>query len=154
MVDEVRDALSEYKVVGLKGLEVAYSEKYTNRLAMPYPPPDFDIARIEITTVNGKGWFRDTKPATITYRPLPLMYPQQFYSPKYKVASNVTVPDYRATLYWEPNINTDQNGKARVSFYTSDIKDKYTIKISGIDTNGGIGDGSFKLNDNAKAQTF
>jgi hypothetical protein len=45
----------------------------------------------------------------------------------------------------QPNITTNQNGKANVSFYTS-IKGAYTIKISGVDVTGGIGDGTFKLN--------
>jgi len=113
-----------------------------------------DIAVVLITTKKGSGWYKNRAPSVVTYRPLPVMYPQQFYSPKYNVASNVTVPDYRATLYWEPNISTDQNGKARLSFYTSDVKGKYTIKIAGTDASGGIGDGSFKLNENAKAQPF
>jgi hypothetical protein len=62
------------------------------------------------------------------------------------VVSTVVEPDFRSTLYWEPNITTDQNGKAKVSFYTSDIKEKYTVKIAGVDVNGDIGDGSLKLN--------
>ncbi|TSJ42654.1 hypothetical protein FO440_00230 [Mucilaginibacter corticis] len=147
---DVMDALGDYKLPGLIGLEISYSRKYTNRLCFACDP----FAVVQVTTAKGMGWYRRKPVGVVSYRPLPLLYPQQFYSPKYNVTSNVTVPDYRTTLYWDPNITTDQNGKARVSFYTSDIKDKYTIKISGIDTNGGIGDGSFKLNDNTKGQTF
>jgi len=44
------------------------------------------------------------------------------------------------------NITTDQNGKAKVSFYTSDINGKYTVKIAGLNADGQLGDGTFKLN--------
>ncbi|NNU34369.1 hypothetical protein HK413_09865 [Mucilaginibacter sp. S1162] len=54
-------------------------------------------------------------------------------------------PDYRATLYWEPNITTDQNGKAKVSFYTSDIASKYTVTVAGVDVTGWIGDSQIKI---------
>jgi hypothetical protein len=139
---DVINALSEYKLPGIIGVEIAYSRKYTNRLI---PQPPYDIAIIEITTKGGHGWYRD-RPANITtYRPLPVLKPQEFYSPRYKVAPAVIEPDYRSTIHWEPNISTDQNGKAKVSFYTSDITGKYTIKIAGIDATGGIGDGTFKV---------
>ncbi|MDB5155342.1 MAG: hypothetical protein JWR50_49, partial [Mucilaginibacter sp.] len=150
-VEELIEEMSEIKIATLSGLEVIESMPLRNRLIGLKLP---GCPWIVLTTINGNGWYKSPKTGTITYRPLPVLYPQQFYSPKYNVASNIIEPDYRSTLYWEPNISTDQNGKAKVSFYTSDIKDKYTIKISGIDTNGGIGDGSFKLNDNTKAQTF
>jgi len=148
--EQIIDGLRNYKLAGTIGLEIIYSRKYTNRICFACDP----FAVVQVTTDKGMGWNRRKPVGVVSYRPLPIQYPQQFYSPKYNVASNVVVPDYRSTLYWDPNITTDQNGKAKVSFYTSDIKDKYTIKISGIDTNGGIGDGSFKLNDNTKGQTF
>ncbi|WP_214072328.1 hypothetical protein [Mucilaginibacter sp. dw_454] len=144
---EVIQALRDYKIPDLTGLEVAYSRKYTNR----YAGPKFmdDIAVVELTTKDGILSYRDPSPGTTTYRPLPILKPQLFYSPKYNVASSVTVPDYRATIYWEPNITTDQNGNAHLSFYTSDIAGKYTVKIAGVDVNGGIGDASIKLNPKA-----
>jgi hypothetical protein len=139
---EAIESLNEYKIAGLKGLEIAYSRKYTNRTIFV----DWDWAKVDITTTNGTGWYKRSAPGTTTYRPLPVMRSQQFYSPKYNVMPSALVePDYRPTLYWEPNIFTDQNGKAKVSFYTSDIKADYTIKITGIDKTGGVADGSFKL---------
>ncbi|MDB5001846.1 MAG: hypothetical protein JWQ34_71 [Mucilaginibacter sp.] len=35
---------------------------------------------------------------------------------------------------------------SRPDIYKQDIKEKYTVKIAGVDANGGIGDGSLKLN--------
>ncbi|NNU33976.1 hypothetical protein HK413_07075 [Mucilaginibacter sp. S1162] len=106
-----------------------------------------EIAVISITTANHNGYYKNESPDVVTYRPLPILYPQQFYSPKYNVAPGAVIePDYRATLHWEPNISTDQNGKAKVSFYTSDIAGKYTVTVSGIDVTGWIGDGQIKIN--------
>jgi hypothetical protein len=127
-----------YKV----GYKPGYLEARANVLTNKTP----DFASIDITTKNGNGWFKNRAPSAVTYRPLPIMRPQQFYSPKYNVAPGTVIePDYRATLYWEPNIVTDQNGKAKVYFYTSDINSKYTIKIAGVDITGAIGDGTFKI---------
>ncbi|NNU34368.1 hypothetical protein HK413_09860 [Mucilaginibacter sp. S1162] len=44
-----------------------------------------DFASIDITTKNGNGWFKNLAPSVVTYRPLPVMRPMQFYSPKYNV---------------------------------------------------------------------
>ncbi|MES2809446.1 MAG: carboxypeptidase-like regulatory domain-containing protein, partial [Bacteroidota bacterium] len=109
-------------------------------------PPD--IMAIDITTHAGNGWYRNRAPGVVTYRPLPVMRPQQFYSPKYNVASTIIEPDFRSTLYWAPDVTTDQNGKAKVSFYTSDNKGKFTIKVAGVDAGGGIGDATTKINTN------
>jgi len=41
-------------------------------------------------------------------------------------------PDYRNTLYWNPNKVTDEDGKAEFSFYTSDEPGDYEINIEGL----------------------
>ncbi|MES2810287.1 MAG: carboxypeptidase-like regulatory domain-containing protein, partial [Bacteroidota bacterium] len=126
------------------GFRAGYLEARANVYSMDPPP----IAVVEITTKNGSGWFFNESPASVTYRPLPVMHPQQFYSPRYNVVLPVIEPDMRSTLYWAPDVTTDQNGKAKVSFYTSDNKGKYTIKVAGVDAGGGIGDATTKINTN------
>jgi hypothetical protein len=134
------DALSEYPVSLFRGLEVTYDPKKTLNYRAYY------FAKIELTTFKGIGRPQDAYPGIVHYRPLPIDYPKEFYNPKYNAKTKSIEPDYRATLYWKPNINTDQNGKAKVSFYTSDIKGKYTVNVAGIDETGGIGDAVIKLN--------
>jgi hypothetical protein len=138
----LEDVLSEFTDDRLKGVEIIYSREYTNRL-------DFKragtFANIVITTHDGDGWYRHTTVGAASYRPLPVTRPQQFYSPKYNIASTAIQPDYRTTIFWAPNINTDAAGRARVSFYTSDTGASYTIKIAGVAANGSIGDGSFVI---------
>ncbi|MES2376516.1 MAG: hypothetical protein V4553_08050 [Bacteroidota bacterium] len=125
------------------GYSPGYLEARVNVLSNIAP----EIAVIDITTKAGNGWFTNRAPSAVTYRPLPVMRPLQFYRPKYNIAPGaVIVPDYRATIHWEPNISTDANGKAKVSFYTSDIAGKYTVTVSGVDVTGGIGDSQIKIN--------
>ncbi len=83
----------------------------------------------------------------------PLTFPQynfrQYYEfvsaektvefPDYSVSSNLEDPrvDLRNTLYWDPEIHTDENGHARIEFYTSDDISEYVLWVYGI-TSGGL----------------
>lgn len=62
-----------------------------------------------------------------------------FYSPDY---SDVVMPneqDFRRTLYWNPYVTTDQNGKAKVSFFNSQQCTQMEIDAMTITPNGFIG---------------
>src|SRR5450432_379189 len=61
-----------------------------------------------------------------------------FYSPVYssKDEEFSHLPDFRNVLYWAPQIITDENGKAQVQFYTSDLKGRYAVVVQGISGNG------------------
>ncbi|HMI02134.1 MAG TPA: carboxypeptidase-like regulatory domain-containing protein [Pedobacter sp.] len=112
-----------------------------------------EIAVIGITTKGGRGWYRNNNPDVATYRPLPLMYPQEFYSPKYTVsAKDNTEPDYRSTIYWKPDVVTDADGKATLSFYTSDITGSYHINLQGSNMDGLIGSAGTTIKVGQKAQ--
>ncbi|ATP56884.1 hypothetical protein CPT03_10540 [Pedobacter ginsengisoli] len=119
----------------------------TNGGVMPYTSRrDIDVAFIELTTYSGAGWHRINKPDVAFYRPLPILYPQEFYRPKYVNASVSELnPDLRATIHWEPNMITDAQGKAKISFYTTDIPGSYTVTIEGSNMNGIIGSSRYKL---------
>lgn len=137
---DVIEALSDMQIEGLKGIEVAYSRKNTNRAGYV----DFDWAHVELTTISGPPTAGGGA-ATTKYRPMPITTPKSFYSPKYQPNIPLNQPDYRPTVYWEPNIITDRNGKAHLSFYTTDIVDGYTLKIAGVSENGDIGNNTFKF---------
>jgi len=61
-----------------------------------------------------------------------------FSSPDYSSESikNNHVPDFRNTLYWNPSLKQDSDGKFRIEFYSSDMESDYTINIQGVDANG------------------
>ena len=62
--------------------------------------------------------------------------PYSFYSPEYP---NGPIPgdvDYRRTLYWDPNVITDEDGNAQVEFYNSSITKHVEIEAAGITASG------------------
>jgi hypothetical protein len=62
---------------------------------------------------------------------------KEFYAPKYDVKlEKHKKPDYRETLYWNPNIRTDENGKATITFYNSDISETIQVDIQGLSDTG------------------
>lgn len=63
--------------------------------------------------------------------------PQEFYSPRYDVPDNRhKLEDKRTTLFWEPRMMTDENGRGAVIFYTGDMASRYRIVIEGITNDG------------------
>ncbi|UII20172.1 hypothetical protein [Fulvivirga ligni] len=60
----------------------------------------------------------------------------KFYSPDYSTNNNKRIPDFRNLLYWEPTVILEAQKAKEISFYTSDIKGKYIIKIEGWTSNG------------------
>ncbi len=57
-----------------------------------------------------------------------------FYSPYYGTTANKT--DLRTTIYWNPNIVTNEQGKATLTFYNADPKTKISIDAEGISDTG------------------
>jgi hypothetical protein len=57
-----------------------------------------------------------------------------FSSPDYSSVNmkRSRIPDFRNTLYWNPSIHTDKEGKAFVEFWTSDYVSDYEVNIQGI----------------------
>jgi len=73
---------------------------------------------------------------------LPLGYqqPVEFYSPKYDTPEklNRQTPDFRTTIYWQPIVQTDEQGEASFEFYTADESTSYTVVIEGLANDGSI----------------
>ncbi len=63
-----------------------------------------------------------------------------FYVPKY---DSEVIPeertDFRQTIYWNPVVQTDENGKAEFEFYNSDAITSFKITAEGIGFNGLVG---------------
>lgn len=73
---------------------------------------------------------------------------KEFYVPKYDVNYQETgVPDYRIATHWEPQVITDKNGEATVSFYNSDDLSTIRVLLEGISLLGapGIGNCQYRV---------
>ncbi|PKO97218.1 MAG: hypothetical protein CVU12_01665 [Bacteroidetes bacterium HGW-Bacteroidetes-7] len=77
---------------------------------------------------------------TIFARPLGWQKPSKFYSPDYSLEedNNSVSFDTRTTLYWNPMIKTDEDGKAVITYYSSDRKTRHNISIEGLTLEGEI----------------
>ncbi len=143
----VEDYMNYLNAEDIKGIEIMNSGKYATAYNPNYisiraqKPESLVPVYLEITTYSGNGAFYKKTPGVYLYRPLHFTLPQQFYSPKYTVANKTAAKgtDMRSTLHWEPNIITNAEGKATVSFFTADKPANYTIIIEGITGDGGIG---------------
>jgi len=64
--------------------------------------------------------------------------PVQFYSPVYSTEQEKTSskPDYRTTIYWNPNVQIGADGTANLSFYAADTPSKYVVLLEGVSQYG------------------
>jgi len=62
---------------------------------------------------------------------------KEFYSPNY--ITPPTEPDYRRTLYWNPAVKTDKEGKALIQFYNNSSCKSFSISAETITPQGVMG---------------
>ena len=106
---------------------------------------------ISILTKRGGGNYDFTKeaaPGTLVAK-LPGYAPvREFYAPRYDVKKPEHIrPDYRTTLFWAPMVQTGADGKAAVSFFTSDAKTTLRLRAEGVTSTGrpGVGRSSVRV---------
>jgi uncharacterized protein YfaS (alpha-2-macroglobulin family) len=71
----------------------------------------------------------------------------EFYSPDYSTDEqlNGRLPDFRNTLYWNAEMNTDKTGSAAIEFYSSDESGEFIITVEGITSDGRTGASTMPL---------
>ena len=94
-----------------------------------------------ITTKNGGKDPKDiVSIGVLPITPMGFYKARTFYSPKYEYASgNATVPELRFTIYWNPELKTDQDGMVHLEYYNAERKGTYKVIVEGIDQNGNVG---------------
>ncbi|GAA4207720.1 TonB-dependent receptor plug domain-containing protein [Pedobacter jeongneungensis] len=96
---------------------------------------------IIITTKRGDGGRSTNRyaPGIVTLNPKGFSVSREFYSPKYDSASSASRADLRTTIYWNPQVVADKDGKAKFEFYNADEPGNYRVVIEGIDAAGHLG---------------
>ena len=76
----------------------------------------------------------------ITYTPLGYSDSVEFYHPTYETPEkkNAQRSDFRSTVYWNPELRLDAEGKATIEYYTPDSTAPEDIIIEGVDKNGKV----------------
>lgn len=62
---------------------------------------------------------------------------REFYSPDYSILPPES--DYRRTLYWNPSVTPDEEGKAQIHFYNNSSCRKFSIQAETVTSGGVIG---------------
>ena len=110
---------------------------------------DFDASNVEAMFRSGSTIFIFTynvsplstlPPHIVLLSPLGYQIAQEFFSPAYTTQAQRENPraDLRTTIYWNPNVTTNENGIARLHFYTSDHVGNYVVVIEGVTDEGRI----------------
>jgi hypothetical protein len=95
---------------------------------------------IVLTRRKHFGYTKPITPDVITYQSNGFYKAREFYSPKYDgPKTNMQTLDLRTTIYWKPDIITDKDGNASLSFFNADTKGIYRVTVEGIDMDGNIG---------------
>jgi len=114
-IDVLKDPvnLATYGMRGGNGIIVIYTKRGENNS----PLPSFNIKQLI---------------------PLGYQQPVEFYSPKYDSQErlNNPKPDLRTTIYWKPNVITDDDGNAKLDFYSADDPATYSVIIEGVSDDG------------------
>ncbi|MDQ7948004.1 MAG: hypothetical protein REI93_04145 [Pedobacter sp.] len=129
---------------GIETMEMGLSFRYKARYGNPLS--DELISYIEVTTKTGSGPLLKKSANLYLIRPLNYGNARVFYEPKYNSTNRSSIrPDYRSTIYWNPNVMTDEKGLANFSFFSADRKGTYTIWVEGADMQGKIGIKTMKM---------
>lgn len=119
----------------------------------PVPGETYRLIKYEPVGGNGKWIVTDIQSITWTgkefteeellrmnnmYRVKGYYGKREFYEPD-ELEMQTSVPDARNVLLWKPDIITDEQGKAKVDFFCSDINTIFIGIIEGTDGTGGLG---------------
>jgi len=90
---------------------------------------------IETKKNTGKNIIPDA--SVDVYYPEGYCVRKEFFVPEYDKPEirNDSTPDLRTTIYWNPAVRTDKEGKAEVSFFTADNAGSYSYILEGIGDN-------------------
>jgi len=92
---------------------------------------------IIIETKKYKGDNKLPDASIETYRPEGYCVRKEFYVPNYDQPEikNDPTPDLRTTIYWNPVVHTNKDGRAKISFFTADNTGSYSYILEGIGNN-------------------
>jgi hypothetical protein len=121
----------------VRGIEIDYV----------YTVAGLNKANVHVTTFSGHGINYTYIPGTYVYKPIPFNKPTEFYRPRYTIKNSGVAlgTDMRSVIHWEPNVVTDKDGKAVVSFFSADKLTDYTVVTEGTDLQGNIGSQQSKI---------
>ena len=105
----------------------------------PEPPLCYSAFLVKYTPEEIKGhpeWLMKSTPTSRVTVVRGFTRPSGFPAPDYSASREGLENDFRRTLYWNPNVRTDENGIARVTFYNNARCRNLHISAEGIGGDG------------------
>lgn len=134
-----------YQVLRMEAIESVYINEDPYIIAMYCPP---ELTTDEIFKRFGCVVIIETFPRYQTYTPADKGVRKtwldgyspvaEFYSPDYSQLPP-DPDDYRRTLYWNPSVNPDANGKAHVTFYNNGTSRNFSVSAATVLPDGRVG---------------
>ena len=102
--------------------------------------PRASVGAVVITLKDPRNLPARPAQGIITYTPLGYSESVEFYHPTYDTPEkkNAQRSDFRSTVYWNPELRLDAEGKATIEYYTPDSTAPEDIIIEGVDKNGKV----------------
>ncbi|MES2651559.1 MAG: TonB-dependent receptor plug domain-containing protein [Bacteroidota bacterium] len=130
----------EFDLRQLNPQEIESIEVLTSLSKLAVYGPNASRGLIIVTSKKGSSSTTNTTkyaPGVTTYFPKGYSVSREFYSPKYDVAPS-DKPDLRTTVFWAPNLVTDEMGKVKFDYFNTEQPGNYRIVIEGIDVSGNL----------------
>lgn len=122
------------KIEGLSSSEIRCIEVKSEPRA--YGDFLFKNGFIFIWTKKIDFWETTRSDYIFTYQMQCYQNPITFTYPDYPNTNNHNIPDYRQTLYWNPEIVIDNQVPVNINFFTSDETGDFEILLQGISSEG------------------
>ncbi|RYY60447.1 MAG: hypothetical protein EOO05_09885 [Chitinophagaceae bacterium] len=133
------DKIATYDPLKVNKIEVMHRRYLLNNLSL--------AGIVSYSTYDGKmpAFTLDPSALVVDYEGLQLQ--REYYSPKYATAAakENRMPDFRTQLLWTGNMKPSTGNTYNVSFYTSDLKGKFTGVVQGITKDGLAGSTTFSF---------
>ncbi len=99
----------------------------------------YNSGAVMYITTRGPGSYANESSSDKNFIIIPILkVNKEYYSPAYPTEQDrqFPVPDIRKTIYWNPDVKLDENGKARLVFYNSDRYTHVNCILEGITDEG------------------
>lgn len=100
-----------------------------------YDGEDIPNVEVDLRLIDNVGSHRETSRDRRYILP-GFSAPGEFYQPNYSNRPLPSTKDYRRTLYWNPDLMLDGNGKAEVRFYGNGKQTHLSVTAEGIASDG------------------
>lgn len=107
---------------------------YDNMNGVPYRFPDTNLTEAQLLEMFNITMFKGYYGKKVFY--------EAIYD---EVTITDSTPDYRNTLFWKPDIITNEQGEAAISFFCSDLNTIFLGNIEGVSGDGLLGAENFEF---------